>query len=143
MTDHTRIGWDDPHNAEWYDDFARKHDLYRDTSHDLVELAALTDVNLVIDLACGTGVTTEAILERVGAGTEVVGIDGSEAMLDIARPESQLAWLRVPVFAQNVLPGMPHEEQLAVLDKAYERFDKTQDGKNLWMVFVARKRTNP
>lgn len=267
-------GWDDPDNAELYDQFARDHELYRETSRDLVELARLDDAALVVDLACGTGVTTQAILDRVQESANVVALDGSEAMLVIARrrvtgervrwvcapaidlaqhateadrivcnsaiwqldmeraiaaaattlrrggrlvfniggqflmlpltpeelrprsptlphliqavavldhgfvpphpalsrrrsltpegvadiitrsgllldetrtfeydspPEAQLAWLSVPVFAQNVLPGMPYKQQLDVLAKAYERFDKSSGAKGVWMAFVAHK----
>lgn len=267
-------GWDEPRNAELYDRFARNHGLYRETGRDLVALARLEDLALVVDLACGTGVTTEAILERVEESTTVVALDASEAMLAIARrtvtdqrvrwvrapavnlaqhateadaivcnsaiwqldmeraiaaaadtlrpggrlvfniggqflmlpltpeelrppkptfahliqavavldhgfvpphpamsrgrpltpdgvtdmvtragllldvtrtfeyentPEQQLAWLSVPVFAQNVLPSMPYEQQLGVLAKAYERLDKTRAARSVWMAFVARK----
>lgn len=78
-------GWDDPHNAELYDRFARNHGMYRETSRDLVKLARLDDAALVVDLACGTGVTTQAILDRVQESANVVALDGSEAMLAIAR----------------------------------------------------------
>jgi ubiquinone/menaquinone biosynthesis C-methylase UbiE len=266
--------WDDPQTAELYDRFARGHGQYRDTSRDLVAMAHLEDAGRVVDLACGTGVTTEAILDRVGASTAVLALDASEAMLAVARrnvtdarvtwlhapavdlakhadridaivcnsaiwqldmeravaaaarvlrpggrlvfnigrqflmlpftaeelqppkptfahliqavaildydfvpphpamtrgrphtpdgvtkmlrrcgldpveartfeyddpPEAQLAWLQVPVFAQNVLPGMPYDAQLAVLTEAYNRLEKSQDSKSKWMAFLARK----
>ena len=78
-------GWDDPRNAELYDRFARDYGLYRDTSRDLVQLARIEAATLVIDLACGTGVTTEEILARARQSTNVVALDRSEAMLAIAR----------------------------------------------------------
>ena len=264
-------GWDDPRNAELYDRFARDHGLYRDTSHDLVRLARLEDAVLVVDLACGTGVTAEAILATSRPSATVVALDGSAAMLAVARrrvtdprvrwvcapaaglaehaaeadaivcnsafwqvdmdaalaaaartlrpggrlafnigrqflmlpltpeelrparptlhhlieavaildhgfvpsrralsrgrpltpdtvaemirraglildrtetleyenpPEAQLAWVSVPIFADNVLPGMPHDQQLQVIKKAYARFDKTP-ARSVWMAWVA------
>lgn len=54
-------------------------------------------------------------------------------------PEAHLPWLQVPIFIQNVLPGMPYETQLAVLAKAYDRLDKSLGHKSQGMAFVARK----
>ncbi len=267
-------GWDDPDTAAQYDAFSREHGMYRETSRDLAELARIEHAALVVDLACGTGVTTEVILARVGAGTTVIALDGSRAMLDVARsritdprvrwvcapavelasfaseadaiicnsafwqlemaptsvaagkalrsggrlvfnlsramisaaltaadprptkpmltqlmhavavleydyvpphpatrrgtpltpeglaemqrqaglepaepqafeydtsPEAQLAWLRVPIFANNVLPGLPHASQMAALDQAYARYDKISGRENRWLAFVAVK----
>lgn len=257
-----------------YDQFAREHALYRETSRDLVELADIDDAGMVVDLACGTGVTTEAILTRLGPTAKVIALDGSDAMLSVAKsrvtdprvtwvcapavelpefakdanaivcnsaiwqldmvptlaaaaqtlqlggrlvcnigrqflvlpltdselrpekptlfhliqavavlehdyvpahpasrrgpsltpdrvedmfrqaglvpaepvifsyensPAAQLAWLKVPVFTQNVLPGLPYETQVAVLDRAYARLDKSSGPPNTWMAFVGTK----
>lgn len=270
--------WDDPTNAELYDAFARAHRLYRDTSSDLIDLAGIRGGMTVVDLACGTGVTTELILECLDDAGRVVAVDGSEAMLNVAqrnvsdprvtwvkadgvaiadnvtdadailcnsafwqmdmeetlracaralrpggilafnigrnflmmpltpeelRPakptffhmieavavldhgyapphpaatrgprrrrgpltpdslkemivsaglvvdaieereyenpaDAQLGWISVPVFADNVLPGMAHEQQLDVIRSAYERFDKSTT-KSKWFFYVARK----
>jgi SAM-dependent methyltransferase len=88
--------WNDPQNAELYDLFTRKHRLYRDTSDDLVDLARIQNAALVVDLACGTGVSTEVILERLDSTARVIAIDGSEAMLQIARrrvPDPRVRWV--------------------------------------------------
>jgi ubiquinone/menaquinone biosynthesis C-methylase UbiE len=270
--------WKDPKNAEIYDVFARKHSMYRDTSNDLVELAGMDTSDTVVDLACGTGVTTEAILERLDDTGRVIALDASDAMLQVARTrvpdtrvrwvnadgsevaanvkdagailcnsaiwqtdmeptivacgkalrpggslvfnigrnflmmpltqeelqptkptlfhliqavavldfgyapphpamsrrprksrgpltpdsvermivdaglvfdttvekeydnpaEAQFDWISVPVFADNVLPGMPYERQREVIAKAYDRFDK-QTMKSRWLLFVAHK----
>jgi ubiquinone/menaquinone biosynthesis C-methylase UbiE len=265
--------WADPRSAELYDRFCSEHDMYRLTSRDLVGLARVSDAALVVDLACGTGVTTEAILSEASASAEVVAVDASEEMLRIARrrmrdervrwvcsravdlgqhvagadsvvcnsaiwqldmesaiaaaaqalrqggrfafnigrqflmlplspeelhphkpsfaqliqavavlnydyapphpaafrrspmtpesvtemlgraglvvdgveqfeyeqsPEAQLAWLSVPVFADNVLPGMPHDQQLAVLAEAYDRWEKAPL-MSTWLAFVSYK----
>lgn len=269
--------WRDPDNAELYDAFARKHALYRDTSSDLVDLAQADGAATVVDLACGTGVSTEIILSKVREDARVIALDGSEAMLAIAqrtisdarvtwvtgdgsgiadhvtdanaiicnsafwqmdmeptmlacakalrpggrlvfnlrqflmmrltpeelrpsRPtffqliqavavldhgfapphpaatrgprrlrgpltpdsmkemiasagllldsteereyenpaEAQLDWISVPVFSDNVLPGMAHEQQLQVITSAYERWDK-ESANSRWLVFVTHK----
>jgi SAM-dependent methyltransferase len=50
-------------------------------------MAGLGTAQLVVDLACGTGVTTEAILARLPTTGRVIAVDGSAAMLDVARDE--------------------------------------------------------
>lgn len=267
-------GWYEPETAELYDHFARTHALYRETSRDLVDLAGIEQAASIVDLACGTGVTTEAILARARPDAIVTAIDASSAMVDVARrrvsdprvqwriapavdlaahldaadvivcnaaiwqldmeravaaaaavlrpagrlafnigrqflmlplspqelrpakptffdliqavavleydyapphpvlrqgrllspeaieemlkgcglelveqrlfeyensAESQLAWLRVPIFADNALPGMGYDDQIDVFTKAYGRLDKSVTSRNPWMAFVARK----
>lgn len=88
--------WNNPGNAEKYDEFARTYPLYRDTSRDLVELAGLERTAVVVDLACGTGITTEAILVKVKRATRVTALDASEPMLAIARKriqDSRVQWV--------------------------------------------------
>jgi len=264
--------WSDRPNAEYYDAFAREYDTYRDASRDLVGLVDLPSARVVVDLACGTGVTTEAILGRIAPTAEVIAVDASESMLAVAqrnvedprvtwlcrraadlnvapkpadaivcnsamwqldieptltaaartlrpggriafnipsaflnllvsrrvtkkeapslhdlvreiathehnhiqtsRPttrrtpltldtvfkalvtagfqvremrrftyetplEGLIAWLRIPVFADNLLYGMPHEEQLEVIAKAAARVDLSQGSSTEWIAFVA------
>jgi SAM-dependent methyltransferase len=79
--------WDSPENAAAYARYCREFSLYRDTSAVLASLAGLETAELAVDLACGTGVTTEAILARLPATGRVIAVDGSAAMLDVARSE--------------------------------------------------------
>lgn len=80
-----RQGWASEQTAQAYADFCRRHDMYRATSADLVKLAAVAGDERVVDLACGTGQTTEVILEALGPGGSVLAVDGSEQMLAVAR----------------------------------------------------------
>lgn len=77
-------GWSGRENAEAYDRFARSYPMYRETSADLVRIAGIGPGETVVDLACGTGVTTEAVLAPVGPDGRVVGVDGSPDMLAVA-----------------------------------------------------------
>ena len=266
--------WHDPHNANLYNQFARQYGLYRDTSLHLASLVRLENAKQVVDLSCGTGITTEEILKFIGGSTQVTSIDSSTAMLAIARqfisdkrvswvqgdaaeidrhtrpvdtiicnsaiwqsdigktlsaaanilhpggeiafnigkhflrlplreiqshqktaslrtlvqsiaisedgfdpsassvtpqnrlsvneiletltengfklrethfftyrmtPEEEAAWLKIPVFAQGVLPRMPHNQQLEIINKAFERVDKEYQRTSDWMVFVATR----
>jgi hypothetical protein len=58
-------GWDDAENATAYARYCREFPLYRDTSAVLASLAGLETAGLAVDLACGTGATTQAILARL------------------------------------------------------------------------------
>jgi SAM-dependent methyltransferase len=71
--------------AGWYDEVIRSGP--QSLFHDLVlpavlELAGEVEGIRVCDLACGQGVVARALAER---GAEVVGIDVSKGLLDIAR----------------------------------------------------------
>jgi SAM-dependent methyltransferase len=89
--------WDSEENAAKYAAFAAKFPMYRETSRDLVRLAALAPEATVIDLACGTGVTSQEILAVLGADGKVTGVDRSAAMLAIAAAsvrDSRVTWVR-------------------------------------------------
>jgi trans-aconitate methyltransferase len=59
--------------------------MYKETSVSLVESLQIEPQGNVVDLACGTGVTTSIILERLGETGLVWAVDSSDAMLTIAR----------------------------------------------------------
>jgi SAM-dependent methyltransferase len=88
--------WNENENPRRYDAFARQYPIYRQTSQDLVALARPSGGATVIDLACGTGVTTEAILAALGANGRVIGVDGSAAMLAMAASsitDGRVSWI--------------------------------------------------
>ncbi|SHN47023.1 methyltransferase domain-containing protein [Cryptosporangium aurantiacum] len=51
----------------------------------LVDAAAITSGQSVLDVACGTGVVARFAAGRVGPSGSVVGVDLNDAMLDVAR----------------------------------------------------------
>jgi ubiquinone/menaquinone biosynthesis C-methylase UbiE len=62
---------------------------------DLVDLAALSKGERVVDIACGTGVVTRLAAERVGADGAVAGVDINPGMLAVARAatfDSTIEW---------------------------------------------------
>lgn len=75
-------GWE---NAEIYDRFVREHRIYRWLNAELVGRAELPGARRVLDLGCGTGATTEACLAVLRRDAEVVGLDGSREMVEVAR----------------------------------------------------------
>ncbi|MCB9595559.1 MAG: class I SAM-dependent methyltransferase [Sandaracinaceae bacterium] len=67
------------------DDYRRYRPDYPAALFDwLVEDAALEAGDLVVDVGCGTGISSRALADR---GLRVVGVDPNEAMLEAARRE--------------------------------------------------------
>jgi SAM-dependent methyltransferase len=96
-------GWADDDNARHYDSYARQYPMYRQTSRTLVALARLSGSSVVLDLACGTGITAEAVLAALGPEGRVIGVDKSAAMLGIAAAaiaDPRVTWIRA--LAENV-----------------------------------------
>jgi ubiquinone/menaquinone biosynthesis C-methylase UbiE len=73
--------WDEIDNARHYARFARDFSMYRQTSADLVAVLAPEPDATIVDLACGTGATTEEILAGLGPSGRVIAFDGSAPML--------------------------------------------------------------
>lgn len=89
--------WEDGENARRYAGFTRSHSLYHQSSRDLVRLAQVAPDASVVDLACGTGATTEAALAVLGADGRVLAVDAAQAMLTQARSlvrDDRVRWLR-------------------------------------------------
>jgi demethylmenaquinone methyltransferase/2-methoxy-6-polyprenyl-1,4-benzoquinol methylase len=92
--------------------------LHRRWKHRVVELAAVRPGQRALDVCCGTGDIALALARR---GTEVTGLDFSQAMLEIARTRSQKSEargqkaevctpssvLRPPVFLQGDAQQIP------------------------------------
>lgn len=77
--------WSDRVNAEEYERFTREWPLYRALNAKLVELARIGTARRVLDLGCGTGATARAVLAELPADGEVVGVDASAAMVEVAQ----------------------------------------------------------
>lgn len=91
--------WASAENARRYAEFARTYPAYRQTSRDVVELGRPAADATVVDLACGTGITTEAVLSVLGPGGRVIAVDESDAMLSAAQShihDERVRWLCSP-----------------------------------------------
>jgi SAM-dependent methyltransferase len=89
--------WGEDDNARRYDTLARQDPIYQDTSRDLIALAGLSADAAVLDLACGTGVTSREILAALGPDGKVIGADKSAAMLAVAAraiADSRITWVQ-------------------------------------------------
>ncbi|MDR3497047.1 MAG: trans-aconitate 2-methyltransferase [Ancalomicrobiaceae bacterium] len=108
-------------NPALYDRFGDERER---PSRDLLARVPLADATLVVDLGCGSGLSTRPLIERF-AGAKVIGVDSSPAMLEKARKTvpgasyelgDVAAWEPpVPadlVFANAVLQWLPDHEDL-------------------------------
>lgn len=93
-------GWK---NAEHYQAFVRDHDVYRWLNTTLVERASLQGRRRVLDLGCGTGATTRTALGVIAVDGEVVGVDGSPEMVEVARSTTVDPRASFVVAAANAL----------------------------------------
>jgi ubiquinone/menaquinone biosynthesis C-methylase UbiE len=78
-------GWDNPQTARAYTSFCAQFPIYRLASEELARAARVDAAALVIDLACGTGATSEVILGRLPPAGRILAVDASAAMLAVAR----------------------------------------------------------
>ena len=81
--------WRGRFNAEVYDRFVRERPIYRTLNEHLCELAKVERARRILDLACGTGATTLECLKHMPADAEIVGVDASQEMVDVARENVQ------------------------------------------------------
>jgi ubiquinone/menaquinone biosynthesis C-methylase UbiE len=82
-----------------------------------VERLALKPGDAVIDLGCGTGLSLPLLVDAVGPGGKVIGVDASPHMLARARRRVDAAGWRgvelVEAFAQDFQPRAPVDGILA------------------------------
>lgn len=108
-------------NAEQYDRFVRERRVYAWLNARLCERAELANARRVLDLGCGTGATARAALTRLPADAEVVGVDASFEMVEVARANTLDPRARFVVA-----------EAAAVADAVGGRFDRALSNAAFW-----------
>lgn len=83
----TARAWLEQETARRYKIFTQKSTMYQELSQVMVELAGIEPGMRVLDLGCGTGVTTQAVLQAMGDRGHVYALDISESMLTVAREQ--------------------------------------------------------
>ncbi len=88
MTNSTaNAAWLETETARRYQIFTEKTTMYQELSRKMVALAEVQPGQRILDLGCGTGVTTQTILPRLGPTGHVYALDISGAMLAVAREQ--------------------------------------------------------
>jgi SAM-dependent methyltransferase len=120
--------WGEDDNARRYDAYAREYPNYRDTSRDLIAVALPADAGVldvaVLDLACGTGVTSREILAVLGPAGRLTGADKSAAMLAVAASSTtdpRVTW--VQTRAENVDQHVTYPVDVVVCNSAIWQTD--------------------
>lgn len=85
--------WLEAETARRYQIFTEQTTMYQELSDLMVQLAGIEPGMRVLDLGCGTGVTTQAVLQALGDSGHVHAVDISGPMLAVAR--RQIASARV------------------------------------------------
>jgi SAM-dependent methyltransferase len=76
--------WNSPANARWVTEQARIDALFAPPTMTALDIAAPQPGESVLDIGCGTGFTTLQHAARVGPGGQVLGVDISAQMLELA-----------------------------------------------------------
>ncbi len=74
--------------------------LFAEWTPRVIDAAGIQRGQWVVDVACGTGVLTQAVADRIGTSGLTVGVDINEGMLNIARQKApEVEWHQAPAEA--------------------------------------------
>jgi ubiquinone/menaquinone biosynthesis C-methylase UbiE len=76
-------------SAKEYQKYAFSHSQYKKTNKKLIKLANIKNNSIIVDLACGTGITTQEILIKNPNIQKIYAVDFSSEMLDRAKNSIQ------------------------------------------------------
>ena len=78
--------------------------MYRSGRERGVQLLGLRAGDTIVDLGCGTGLSFALLVDAVGPNGRVVGVDASDAMLDVARRRvAKQGWPTVSLVQADAL----------------------------------------
>jgi len=72
-------------SGKQYHEYALNFPQYKKTNEKLVEIAEIKADQIVVDLACGTGLTTKAVLQNCPDVEKIYAVDFSEDMINVAK----------------------------------------------------------
>lgn len=116
-------------SADTYDAYADRFSQHEETSRFLVDVAGVGPGQTVVDLACGTGVTSGHILDKVEGSGTVVAVDFSEPMLEKARKNILNGNIRfVRARAEELSLAVSGSVDVVVCNSAFWHSSKTTAG---------------
>jgi ubiquinone/menaquinone biosynthesis C-methylase UbiE len=116
--------WLETETARRYKIFTEKTTMYQELSQFMVELAEIEPGMSVLDLGCGTGMTTQAVLRAMKGDGRVYALDISGPMLDVARQQissDQVTFWQGDAVAVADLIG-PHSIDRIVCNSVFWQF---------------------
>lgn len=93
-------------NAEFADSYAMTNRQYRGDVQSFIDFAQLRPGEHVLDLGCGTGWVAMEAQKRVGSTGQIIGVDISDHMLNVARADPKLQALENVFFYQSDMTTM-------------------------------------
>lgn len=81
----TQSTYSNPENVEAFDAYNSRYGFFKQTNATLISLIPFGNCGIFVDLGCGTGIGIASLLENNRQFIDVVGIDSSPYMLEIAR----------------------------------------------------------
>ncbi len=72
-------------SGKQYQEYALKFPQYKQTNEKLIEISDIKPNQIIVDIACGTGLTTKEVLKNCPDIERIYAIDFSEDMINIAK----------------------------------------------------------
>jgi ubiquinone/menaquinone biosynthesis C-methylase UbiE len=120
-----RQAWLAQETAARYRVFTQHSSLHQRLSRVLVEMACIRPGMRVLDLGCGTGVTTSAVVDALDGIGQVYALDLSEAMLVIAREEILVSCVTFVLGdASDIPPAVEGPLDAVVCNAAFWQFPR-------------------
>jgi SAM-dependent methyltransferase len=101
-------------------DADRDQESSREETETLIAATGIVPGLKVLDVGCGPGIPTLDIARRAGSEGQVVGVDISERVLEVARERAQRAGLSNTEFKMANVEHLPYPD--AHFDRAVSRF---------------------
>lgn len=110
-------------SSEEYDKYASAFPQYSDTNRSIVELAGIVPGQVVVDLACGTGLTASAIGVKLAGTGKLYCLDFSEDMLEKAKRNvisGNIEFIAAP--AEEIANRIPEPVDRIICNAAFWQF---------------------
>lgn len=110
-------------SGKQYHKYALNFPQYKQTNKKLVEIAEIKSNQIIVDLACGTGLTTKEVLKNYPDVKKVYAIDFSEDMINVAKEFVQSKKVAFKVAdAQNIDKFISEKIDVVLCNSAFWQF---------------------
>ncbi|MBM4402504.1 MAG: methyltransferase domain-containing protein [Candidatus Cloacimonetes bacterium] len=123
----SQFGWEDKRVAETYNNYGQQFTMYKLTSEYLVDLVQISPGETIVDLACGTGITTTSALVRIGRTGEIFAIDMSGAMLEKAKLNVRAENIEfIQARSERIARVIPRKVDCVICNSAFWQFPQKE-----------------